>query len=83
MQLTKKTSPLKRSLLSPFALAAALTVCAPMAALAMPAAPQPVSAVSSATTPADYLYQGHHYHYHYNGHYYNHRTRKGSNWSYN
>jgi hypothetical protein len=71
-----------RSLLSPFALAAALTVCAPMAALAMPVAQQPDSAASRAATPADYLYQGHHYHYRHDGHYYDHRDYKNSHWSY-
>jgi hypothetical protein len=76
MRLTKK-----RSLLSPFALAAALTVCAPMAAIAMPVT-HADGAASSAATQADYLYQGHHYHYHHDGHYYDHRDYKNSHWSY-
>jgi hypothetical protein len=76
VQLTKKLS-----LLSPFALATALAVAAPMAATAMPAS-QPLDvAVAATSTQADYLYQSHHYHYHYNGHYYNHRAYKQNHWS--
>jgi hypothetical protein len=72
---------LTKTLLSPLALAAALAVTAPVAAMAMPAAHAAVAGTSPAA-PADYLWQGHHYQYHHNGHYYNHREKKDNQWSY-
>lgn len=73
-----------KNLLSPLALAAAVSVAAPLAAplaaIAMPAAQHPVA--TATVTQADYLWQGHHYHYHYNGHYYDHRDRHNGKWAY-
>ncbi len=77
MQLIKKLS-----LLSPFALATALAVAAPMAATAMPASQRVDVSVAGTSIQTDYLYQSRHYHYRDHGRYYNHRAYKHDHWSY-